>query len=309
MPYDSGQYRPRNTPQGPLWTPKRNAVVGIENAYVDTDGDLIILLNDETIINAGKVVGDAGIHGSMGPRGLQGERGPQGPQGPAGANGSAGEQGPQGIPGPQGEKGDQGPQGIPGPQGERGPQGEQGIQGIPGPQGVAGEAGPIGLRGPQGERGEQGPQGERGLQGLPGPQGPRGLQGEKGAEGKRGKDGKRGIAGTGIKTVSINDVGELLVTLTDDRVVNAGKVSARAAKDLLDPEDLGANHSDGDMLEEVGPQGPPGPQGPAGPQGETGVGIGMVEIDASGHLIITYTDYTTQDAGSVYPTVIDGGTF
>lgn len=293
------------SPQGPLWTQKRGAVVGIENAYVDADGDLIILLNDETIINAGKVIGEQGLHGAMGPRGLQGERGPQGaagPMGPAGANGDIGPQGPQGEPGPQGERG---------LQGELGPQGERGLQGIPGPQGLRGEAGPIGPAGPQGKQGERGLRGEKGEQGEAGPRGERGLQGAQGErgpqgpEGKRGRDGKRGATGTGVRTLTINNMGELLVTLTDDRIVNAGKVSARAAKDLLDPEEAGASNADDDVLEQVGPQGPPGEQGPQGiqgPQGEMGIGIGLVEVNPQGRLIITYTDYTTQDAGSVLPT-------
>jgi hypothetical protein len=86
--------------------------------------------------------------------------------------------------------------------------------------------------------------------------------------------------------------------------VNAGKVSPKAARDLLDPKESGSN-TDDDLLEEPGPQGPPGEQGPQGiqgPQGEMGIGIGLVEVNPQGRLIITYTDYTTQDAGSVLPT-------
>ena len=49
----------------------------------------------------------------------------------------------------------------------------------------------------------------------------------------------------------------------------------------------------------TGATGATGPQGPQGIQGPAGVGVSSMTIDAYGHLIITYDDGTTQDAGSI----------
>ena len=290
------QYESENG-QGPLWMPRRGLSVGIENAYLNESGELVLVFNDNSEVNVGTVVGEQGEHGSMGPRGLQGERGPMGPQGAVGPAGPMGPMGQQGEPGPQGERGEPGPQGeqgIPGPQGiagVAGPKGDRGERGEQGPQGLAGPAGPIG---PKGERGLKGAKGDQGPQGERGEQGP---QGEQGLEGKQGKQGKRGAPGIGVQTALIDENGDLLITLTDESVINAGKVSQKAYKELFDDE---ASDADGELFEDgaQGPQGPPGPQGPAGPQG---VGIGSVDIDEFGHLIVTYTDYSTQDAGAILP--------
>lgn len=64
-----------------LTAEKGDAGVGVSDAVVDTDGDLILTLSDATIVNAGNVVGP---QGETGPQGIQGETGPQGPQGEPG---------------------------------------------------------------------------------------------------------------------------------------------------------------------------------------------------------------------------------
>jgi len=91
-----------------LTAEKGDEGVGISDAVVNTDGDLVLTLSDATIVNAGYVVGPQGETGPQGPQGIQGETGPQGIQG------IQGETGPQGIQGIQGETGPQGPQGEPG---------------------------------------------------------------------------------------------------------------------------------------------------------------------------------------------------
>lgn len=48
---------------------------------------------------------------------------------------------------------------------------------------------------------------------------------------------------------------------------------------------------------ETGATGPQGPQGETGATGATGKGITSTAVNASGHLIITYDDGTTEDAG------------
>lgn len=77
-------------PEGPAG-PQGIAGVGIDSAEVtENPGDLIILLTDGTVINAGNVVGPqgtpgtAGNTGAMGPQGVPGTTGPPGPQGPPG---------------------------------------------------------------------------------------------------------------------------------------------------------------------------------------------------------------------------------
>lgn len=68
-------------PEGPPG-PQGEAGVGIADAEVtDNPGDLIILLTDGTVINAGNVVGPPGATGNTG---AQGDTGPTGPQGPPG---------------------------------------------------------------------------------------------------------------------------------------------------------------------------------------------------------------------------------
>lgn len=119
-----------------------------------------------------------------------------------------------------------------GPAGEQGPEGRQGIQG---PKGDTGNTGP------QGEKGDTGSQGPQGPQGIPGEQGP---TGETGPAGKDGKDGTNGKDGLGIKSITINAIGELVIIYTDDNEANLGKV--------------------------VGDAGIQGPQGETGPKGDTG---------------------------------------
>ena len=49
----------------------------------------------------------------------------------------------------------------------------------------------------------------------------------------------------------------------------------------------------------TGAQGPQGPAGPAGSDGADGLGIKSVDINEENHLIITYDDDTTHDAGEI----------
>jgi hypothetical protein len=73
-------------PEGPAG-PQGEAGVGVVSAEVtDNPGDLLLLLTDGTIINAGPVIGPAGPTGdtgSEGPPGPQGDTGPPGPPGPS----------------------------------------------------------------------------------------------------------------------------------------------------------------------------------------------------------------------------------
>ena len=95
----------------------QSAVVSVENASVDENGDLIIYLTDGSAINAGYVKGESGE---------KGEKGDTGETGPQGEKGDTGEQGPQGIQGIQGEKGEDGKDGVDGKNGRDGKDGTDG---------------------------------------------------------------------------------------------------------------------------------------------------------------------------------------
>ncbi len=78
------------------------------------------------------------------------------------------------------------------------------------------------------------------------------------AQGSNGQDGKDGI---GVERAEINSKGELVITLSDGKVLNAGKIS----------------HI----------------------EGQDGIGIQSVIIDGEGNLIVTLTDGSVINAGSV----------
>lgn len=104
----------------------------------------------------------------------------------------------------------------------------------------------------------KGPKGDDGDTGETGPQGPAGPKGDTGETGPQGPKGDTGETGPqGPK----GDTGE-----------------------------TGATGPKGDT-------GATGPQGPKGDTGETGLGIKSTDINAQNHLIVTYDDDTTQDAG------------
>ncbi len=88
--------------------------------------------------------------------------------------------------------------------------------------------------------------------------------------------GEKGDAGIGVKSVAIDDDGNLIITLTDDTVYNLGKVT-----------------------EAKGDKGDQGDKGDKGDTGATGVGVKSVTIDEDGNLIITLTDDTVHNAGKV----------
>ena len=93
------------------------------------------------------------------------------------------------------------------------------------------------------------------------------AKGDKGDQGDKGDKGDTGATGVGVKSATIDEDGNLIITLTDDTVHNAGKVI--------------------------------GDKGEQGDTGATGVGVKSVTIDEDGNLIITLTDDTVHNAGKV----------
>ncbi len=78
----------------------------------------------------------------------------------------------------------------------------------------------------KGKDGANGQDGKDGTNGLNGKDGANGKDGKDGANGQDGKDGANGKDGTGIQSATINNNGELIVTLDDGTIINAGQVVA-----------------------------------------------------------------------------------
>ena len=76
----------------------------------------------------------------------------------------------------------------------------------------------------------QGKDGLPGKDGMPGKPGRDGQQGPAGRDGKDGKDGKDGV---GVEKAKVDIDGELVITLTDGRVIEAGKVVSKAVAEKI----------------------------------------------------------------------------
>jgi hypothetical protein len=115
--------------------------------------------------------------------------------------------------------------------------------------------------------------------------GPQGDTGSQGIQGIKGDTGEQGPAGLSVTSASVNSFGRLLIVKSDNSTVDAGSV--------IGPQ--GAQGLKGD----TGEAGPTGPAGSNGTSGTNGVGITTAAVNGSGNLIITKTDSSTVDAGSV----------
>jgi hypothetical protein len=157
-----------------------------------------------------------------------------------------------------------------------------------------------------------------------------------GKDGKSGRDGNDGRDGRGVTTFVTNASGDLIVTYTDGATQNVGRVVGQNGKDGLPGKDgrgvLTANVESGNLIigytdgttqnlgnivgpagqtGETGPTGPTGatgatgpagetgPQGPIGPQGPAGISVINIEVDATGTVVVYYSNNTSQIAGRV----------
>jgi collagen type VII alpha len=179
-------------------------------------------------------------------------------------------------------------------------------------KGATGATGATGPQGPQGIQGEVGPQGPAGSTGATGPTGPsiasasvtgdtltltmsnsneivvtgsvRGPKGDKGDTGETGSQGPQGLtgpAGRHVTSASVTNA-HLILGMSDSTQIDAGDITGPAG-----PQGP------------VGPTGETGATGPTGATGAAGKGVASVTIDGSGHLIVTYTDTSSTDAGLV----------
>ena len=270
--------------------------------------------NGATWVSLGvKATGDTGATGEKGDKGDTGATGPQGEKG---------EKGDKGDTGATGEKGDKGDTGATGPQGEKG---EKGDKGDTGATGEKGDKGDTGATGPQGEKGEKGDKGDTGATGEKGDKGDTGAAGkdgvtplfrvnletnkweisydngvtwtayaqatgDKGDKGDQGDKGDKGDPGL-IPYIGVN--GNWWLGATDTGVAAAGPKG--------DKGDTGATGATGPTgaTGATGAAGAAGRDGRDGLNGQDGVGIVSAEINADGHLILTYTNGETTDLGVV----------
>jgi len=193
----------------------------------------------------------------------------------------------------------------------------------------------VGPQGPTGATGPAGPQGATGATGAAGAQGATGAQGPAGPTGSQGTSGisvqSAGITAGGhllltlsdssqldagnisvVSSATVNNSGHLILTKQDNTTIDAGSVigpkgdtgATGAAGATGDTGATGATGATGPAGAKgdtgaTGPAGPTGSQGATGAQGPAGLGYSSAIVNGSGHLILTKTDSTTIDAGSV----------
>ena len=283
--------------------------VGITAAQINADGQLVITLSDESVINLDKVVGMNGSDGisvtgseinSDGELVLtfsNGQRSNLGSiMGAAGKDGQNGADGKDGIDGQDGENGisitasrvnamgelvltysdgtDANLGVIVGAKGADGENGEDGADGI----GVTGaeinSEGQLVLTFSNGQRSNLG--------NVMGAAGKDGIDGANGLNGADGKDGIDGADGISIVKTEINSEGELIITSSDNTVSNLGRV-------------IGADGADG----KDGADGADGANGTDGRDGADGVGIRNILINTNGELEITLTSGTVMELGKI----------
>lgn len=193
--------------------------------------------------------------------------------------------------------------------GQDGADGQNGQDGAPGPQGIQGPQGDKGDAGDVGAQGIQGPKGDKGDVGSQGPQGPQGPQGIQGVQGPKGDDGYPFLIYKQYDDISEFDaedfpeIGLMFMVMTwetdpqtgDDKGYPIYRYTATGTP----PYSLITYMNTEGIKGDKGDTGDTGAQGPQGEQGETGLGIKSVVIDNTGHLIVTFTDNTTEDAGAI----------
>ena len=158
-----------------------------------------------------------------------------------------------------GRDGADGKDGVDGKDGANGKDGTDGAQGAPGLTPSIGGNGNWWLGNTDTGGRAAGTPGATGAAGATGATGATGAAGRNGTDGKDGKDGKDGV---GIREVSLNDSGELIVALTDGTETNLGKIT--------------------------------------GEDGAPGVGLSSVQVGENGMLTVTLSNGESVEAGAVF---------
>ena len=239
--------------------------VGIANVLINTSGELELTFSDGQQINLGNVKGSKGEKGDTGEQGVQGIAGKDGKDGVNGTNGVDGKDGTNGKDGTDGQDG----VGI-----ANVTVSNEGALSVTLNNGTVLDLGNIkGADGIGISKSEVNASGELVLTYTDGT-----VKNLGNIVGSNGVDGQDGV---GIKTVTLSSTGELMITLSDNSVINLGNVKGEKG-DKGDKGDKGAR----------------GEKGEKGDKGDTGRGIAKTEL-VNGELIITYTDGTKENLGSV----------
>ena len=266
--------------------------VGINTVNITEDGNLNITLTNGTTLNLGTIKGEKGDKGDTGVQGEKGDKGDTGAKGSKGDKGEKGDTGEQGVQGIAGKDGINGTNGVDGKDGTNGKDGTDGQDGVGIANVTVSNEGALSvtltngtvldlgnIKGADGigiSKSEVNASGELVLTYTDGTV--KNLGNVVGANGADGQDG------VGIKTVTLSSTGELMVTLSDNSVINLGNVKGEKG-DKGDKGDAGAQ----------------GEKGEKGDKGDTGRGIAKTEL-VNGELIITYTDGTKENLGSITST-------
>ena len=239
--------------------------------------------------------GEKGDKGDTGATGPQGEKGEKGDKGDTGATGEKGDKGDTGATGPQGEKGEKGDKGDTGATGEKGDKGDTGATGAAGKDGINGLTPRIGDNGNWWIGDTDTGIWAKGVKGDTGAQGEKGDKGDKGDTGATGKDGKDGV--TPLLLIGKDNIWRI----SYDNAATWTSLGVAAAGPKGDKGDTGATGATGPTgaTGATGAAGAAGRDGRDGLNGQDGVGIVSAEINADGHLILTYTNGETTDLGVV----------
>ncbi|MCG7229825.1 ExeM/NucH family extracellular endonuclease [Corynebacterium minutissimum] len=265
---------------------------GIKSVATNDKGELIITYTDGTTENAGKVIGADGKDGDKGDAGQDGKDGTDGKDGADGKDGrgiksvTTNDEGDLIITYTDGTTENAGK--VSGPKGDKGEPGKDG-RGIESVR--INDKGELIVTFTDGE--EQNVGKVVGSDGKDGQDGADGNAGDKGDAGQDGKDGADGKDGRGIKSVTTNDKGEVVVTYTDGTSEILGTL-AGAKGDQGAPGRDGFDGAPG----RDGTDGRDGANGKDGKDGKDGRGIKSVTTDADGNLVITYTDGTSETVKS-----------
>ena len=203
--------------------------------------------------------------------------------GDTGATGEKGDKGDTGATGAQGEKGDKGDKGDTGATGEKGDKGDTGDTGAAGKDGVT----PLFRVNPETNKWEISY--DNGVTWTAYAQAT-GDKGDKGDQGEKGDKGDKGDPGL-IPYIGVN--GNWWLGATDTGVAATGPKGDKGATGAT-----GATGAAG-ATGATGAAGAAGRDGRDGLNGQDGVGIVSAEINADGHLILTYTNGETTDLGVV----------
>ena len=236
---------------------------GISSAAINSDGELVLAFSDETELNLGKIKGEKGDKGEKGETGAAGK---DGSDGVGIANVTISDEGNLNVSLTNGANLDLG--------------------------NIKGEDG-IGIT-----RSELNAEGQLLLTYSDGTTTNLGvIVGAKGEKGEKGADGANGADGVGISDVNVLTDGTLVVTLSDGTTKSLGNIKGEKGE-------KGDNGADGKSAFELYQEANPEYTGTytewlESLKGEDGKGIVNIAFNENKELIITYSDGTEQNLGTI----------